>query len=148
MGVELRRFLVALALCVASPAAATPPAAYTFCGWLQGANFNTTADQAIYIDAPSPTYALLAFTVANPSRSMTLAAGGLYTAPGKTGLALVPATQAYSGLTTNALNAAGYRISVTPVMAATNLKVLYFSLTTAQGAAATADLYVHCAPLL
>jgi hypothetical protein len=85
--------------------------------------------------------------VSNPSISLTTAAGGIYTAVSKGGLAILAAATAYSGLTTAALNAAGATATFTPVTAETQATTLYFNLTTAQGAAATADIYIHCIPL-
>lgn len=128
-------------------AALPPTVVTTLCGVLKGANFNTTADQAITITPPSTTYTLAQVRFAAPSISMTTAAGGVYTAASKGGLAIVPAATAYTGLTTSTLNAAGYTTTVTPVLAGTQNTTLYFSLTTAQGAAATADIYVHCTAL-
>jgi len=79
--------------------------------------------------------------VMNASISLTTAAGGFYTAAAKGGTALVAAGQAYSALTAAnlamecTLNAAAdWWAAGTPV---------YLSLATAQGAAATADVYVY-----
>lgn len=122
------------------------------CGKLAGANFNSaSADQAIPISAPSALYMLDAITINNASLSLTTAAGGFYTAAAQGGVALVAATQAYSTLTSAANDAAGSAMSATIATAgATNaldLPVIYFNLTTAQGAAATADIRAFCRPL-
>lgn len=121
-------------------------------GILKNANMNSTADQAITIQLPgagaggSGKYFLVSIIVANPSVSLTTAAGGVYTAAAKGGLAVVAAGQAYSALTTNVGNTAGGVLQLTLAAAATTgimtATVLYFSLTTPQGAAATADIYV------
>jgi hypothetical protein len=123
-----------------------PTVVTTLCGVLKGANFNTTADQAITITPPSATYTVSLVRFAAPSVSMTTAAGGMYTGTGKTGLAFVPAATAYTGLTTSALNTAGYTTTVTPLLFGSQNTTVYLSLTTAQGVAATADVYVHCTP--
>ncbi len=128
------------------------------CGWLYGANMNTTADQAIPMSVPSATYMIDSIAVSNPSVSLTTAAGGLYTAASKGGVAVVANTQAYSTLTTNAANTTGNSFLLTLATAgsttdfqgptqASAVNTLYLSLTTAQGAAATADVRVYCRPL-
>lgn len=119
------------------------------CGWLIGANMNTTADQAIPVSFPSVNYRIGAITVSNPSVSLTTAVGGFYPAASKGGTAIVANSQVYSGLTTNAANTAGNQLSVTLASATTmyNLRTVYFSLTTPQGAAATADIRILCNPL-
>lgn len=113
-------------------------------GKLIGANMNVTTDQAITIrdltDYPSDSYIVEYIVVTNASISLTTAAGGFYTAASKSG-AIVAAGQVYSALT-----AAGKFIKATLTgTALTDVQTgatIYFSLTTAQGAAATADIYV------
>jgi hypothetical protein len=121
------------------------------CGWLQSANMNSTADQAIPISVPSSTYMLDSIVISNASVSLSTAAGGFYTAASKGGTTLVANTQAYSTLTAAAVNAAGSSMSATLGTGATtsalNASPIYFSLTTGQGAAATADIRVYCRPL-
>jgi hypothetical protein len=109
-------------------------------GVLRGANFNSTGDQPIAINLPSGTskYALSKFIVTNVSTSLTLAAGGFYTAAAKGGTAVVAAAQVYSALT-------GAAKVLNPTIAVTDTRTettLYLSLTTAQGGAATADIYI------
>lgn len=114
---------------------------YQLLGIRRAANFNTTADQAIAIDLPAllSRYVIDKIDVLNASTSLTLAAGGFYTAGSKGGSAIVAAVQVYSGLT-------GSTLLLNPTLAlATTLRTettLFFSLTTAQGGAATADIYV------
>lgn len=110
-------------------------------GTLRGANFNVTTDQAITIPATVTAWAPTAIWVTNCSTSMTLAAGGFYPATSKGGTALVAATQVYSTATSgsivvNAALAAG--IATTKQ----TINTVYFSLTTAQGSAATCDIYL------
>jgi hypothetical protein len=121
------------------------------CGALTGANMNVTTDQAIPISVPSRLYMLDAITINNASVSLTTAAGGFYTAASKGGTIVVAAAQAYSTLTAAANDASGSAMSATIATAGANnaldVTTLYFSLTTAQGAAATADIRVFCRPL-
>jgi len=113
-------------------------------GSLIAANFNSTADQQITIfDNPSK-YILRRIVVANASTSLTTAAGGIYTAASKGGTAVVAASQAYTTLTgsTLFLDLTLNTTSSANITVKSAIPNLYFSLTTAQGAAATADIYV------
>lgn len=108
-------------------------------GRLIGANMNTTADQPISICASK--YIVRRIIAVNPSTSLTVALGGVYTGANKSGTAVVAGTQAYTGLTgsskfTDATLASGVVGDVLTV------PELYFSLTTAQGGAATADIFI------
>lgn len=107
---------------------------------LVSANMNTTADQTITITYPNGAahFYIDKVLVTNASASLTLAAGGIYTAASKGGTAVVAAAQVFSGLT-------GSGKSLLPTIAVTDARAetsLFLSLTTAQGAAATADLYI------
>jgi hypothetical protein len=121
------------------------------CGRLLAANFNSTSDQPIYITVPSSSYMLDTISVSNASISLTTAAGGIYSAASKGGVALVANTQAYSTLTAPGNDASGSALNLTIATAGQNnqldLNTMYFSLTTSQGAAATADVRVYCNPL-
>lgn len=113
-------------------------------GRLIGANMNVTTDQPIVMTnwAVLNKYRPTKITVKNASTSLTTAAGGVYNAVSKGGTAVVAAAQAYSGLTGSTL-ALDLTIASTPGLTLQNANVaLYLSLTTAQGGAATADLYV------
>ena len=68
-------------------------------GKLLGADFDSTADQEIRIDADPGRYLIDQILVTNPSISLTTAVGGIYTGAGKTGTILVPATRKYEALT-------------------------------------------------
>lgn len=108
---------------------------------LRAANFNATSDQIL-----TPTFngkfRVKRIVVINTSvNGMSAAAGGIYTAASKGGSAIVAAGQVYTGLT-NALTALELTLAL-PSVALVAGTPLYFSLTTAQGAAATADLYVY-----
>ena len=111
-------------------------------GALLNANFNVTTDQQINLTVPSNAlYRVSKITVTNASTSLTTAAGGVYTAASKgTGQGILIAnSQVYTALT-----AAGKGLDLTLAL---DLRLtagtqLYLSLTTGQGAAATADVYV------
>jgi len=151
-----------LALCSAPVMAQSGGATYQFpttgwsafaparieCGRLIGANMNSTADQPIPLSFPTASYVVDVIDVSSPSVSLTTAAGGFYTGAGKTGITLVASGQAYSTLTTSAVNTTGNEMSATLAAAASttrlSLPTIYLSLTTAQGAAATANVRVYC----
>jgi hypothetical protein len=118
----------------------------TWLGKLIGANMNVTTDNIIpLLIPPSTGFRVTRVTVRNASASLTTAAGGVYTAPAKGGTALVAATQVYSALTGPTL-LADLTIAATPgntVWQAAAVPNLYLNLTTAQGAAATADVFVY-----
>ena len=106
---------------------------------LIGADFNVTTDQSITI--PAGRWIVRKIVVSNASISLTTAAGGIYTAASKGGTAIVAAAQVYSALTASGkfvdlTLAAGM---ATDILTATTI---YFSLTTAQGAAATGDIFI------
>lgn len=106
---------------------------------LEGANMNSTADQAITVYGASK-YVIRGILVTNASISLTTAQGSLYTAASKGGTALTtsPTTTAYSSLDAAAKYLDLTLASLTTLTAST----LYLSLTTPQGAAATADFYI------
>ena len=114
-------------------------------GKLIAANMNLTTDQQITMFSNPSKFVLRRIVVTNASTSLSTAAGGIYTAVSKGGTAVVAASQAYSTLTTSALfldltlNTAG-SANITVKSSVPNL---YLSLTTAQGGAATADVYVY-----
>lgn len=103
------------------------------------ANMNVTTDQAIPITRiGSQKYLITKIVVTNASISLTTAAGGVYQTTSKGGTAIVANSQAYS-----ALSASTTALNLTLAINRTyTLDNIYFSLTTAQGAAATADIYV------
>lgn len=124
------------------------------CGKLLAANFNSTADQAIPVSVPSATYIVDNITVSNPSISLDTAQGGFYSAASKGGVAIVANSQAYSTLTTNTADTTGNAMAATIATAGSTTafgkataRTIYLSLTTAQGAAATADVRLFCRPM-
>ena len=105
-------------------------------GTLLAANFNVTTDQSITLSTGQ--FRVTKVTVTNASISMTTAAGGLYTTTSKGGTVIVPATQVYTALTSASI------ILVCTLANSTNVvSPLSFSLTTGQGAAATADISIY-----
>lgn len=109
-------------------------------GQLIAANMNSTGDQQITIFSAPAKYIIRRIVATNASVDLTTAAGGIYTAAGKSGTTIVAAGQAYTTLADDTkfldltLNAnTDYRTS----------PVLFLSLTTPQGAAATADFFVY-----
>lgn len=110
-------------------------------GRLLAANFNSTADQAITLNAGQ--WKIEGVYVTKPSVSMTTAAGGVYTTTAKGGTAIVAAGQVYSALVA-ATDVVGSTITATPTVAN---NTIYLSLTTAQGVAATADVFVFGRPI-
>lgn len=117
-------------------------------GVLKGANLNTTADQAITIACPSTNYMIDSVWVVNGSTSLTTAQGGFYAAASKVNLIAGSTTAAFSGLTSTTINSPGSGVRVvTNGTAWTNVTTIFLSLTTAQGSAATADIYVYVRPM-
>jgi histidine ammonia-lyase len=112
-------------------------------GKLIGANFNVTTDQSVgmLIGAGVP-FRITKITVKNASVSLTTAAGGVYTAASKGGTAIVANSQVYTSLSAATL-ALDLTIASTPGLTVQTAGLVpILSLTTAQGAAATADVYV------
>lgn len=118
---------------------------YRVIGKLIGANFNITTDNIIPISAQADKYVIERIVVTNASISLTTAAGGVYTATAKGGTAVVAAAQVYSALTTATKFVALtlQLTALTDVFDAATQSNLYLNLTTGQGAAATADVYVY-----
>jgi hypothetical protein len=105
---------------------------------LIGANFNVTTDQQIHKLFPFVKWRLIGIFATNASISLTTAAGGIYMAPSKGGVAVVAAGQSYAALTT-AGNVLDLTINNTDIRTE---DVPRLSLTTPQGAAATADIFI------
>lgn len=108
-------------------------------GKLASADMNSAADQAIAINLPTNgKYVIRNIVVTNASISLTTAVGGIYAAASKT-TPIVANSQAYTTLT------ASTKVMDLVVLVSADIRseaTLYLSLTTAQGAAATADIYV------
>jgi hypothetical protein len=121
-------------------ASAAAGGGYGLLGVLKGVNMNITTDNTVPLQANS--FILRRIVMTNASISLTTAAGGIYTAAAKGGTAVVAAAQVYATLTAPS-------VSLDLTIAAAGLNVvlsgtsLFLNLTTAQGAAATADLYIY-----
>lgn len=115
------------------------------CGRIVGANMNSTADQAINIGGWGK-FMVTGITIANASISLTTAAGGIYTATSKGGTAVIASSTTYTSNTTaaKAINASSAAAASGDTSLVVPGAVLYLSLTTAQGSAATADITVSC----
>jgi hypothetical protein len=101
---------------------------------------NATTDQALTKLGEFSTFFVDAIRVVNASTSLTTAVGGVYDTASKGGVAIVANSQAYSALT-------GATLGLDLTIAAAGKALIttgnvFFSLTTGQGSAATADVYV------
>ena len=103
-----------------------------------GVNVNATGDQAVLPIINSTNYSVSNVVFTNASTSLTTAAAGLFTAPSAGGTALV-ANAALSGLTASTV-VSQRTVASTATQSAQNL---YLNVGTAQGAAATMDVYVY-----
>lgn len=109
---------------------------------LISANMNATTDQIMQVIGPKAPGSFLysRMRVTNASTSLDTAVGGVYNAITKpAGGILVAAAQAYSALTGATL---GVDLTLEALALGPQTLTPYLSLTTAQGAAATADIYV------
>ena len=121
----------------------SPPPTNLIAKLLQ-ANFNSTGDQLIPLTFKGANFRITKITVVNTSvPGMSTAQGGVYSAAAKaTGQGIIVAAgQAYTGLT-NAVTALDLTLAL-PNLVLTAGTFLYLSLTAAQGAVATADVYVY-----
>jgi hypothetical protein len=118
--------------------ATTKQPRYGLLGKLMGANFNSIVDQAISIN--SNKFRAIEAIVTNASVNMTTAQGGFYTNPAKAG-DISSAASVYTVLTASNKF---YQISFnnTALTDIFTTAFLYLSLTIAQGAPATADVYI------
>lgn len=116
----------------------------------KGANFNTTNDQPIAIPQNITSFLLTGILVTNASISLTTAVGGFYPAASKGGIPIVPAIQTYTMLTNSSLvlwatlSSFGQntRFSAATLGSISGFLDIWFSLTTAQGVVASADIYL------
>lgn len=148
---RLHKALVGLLLlCLPDLAAAQPIGSNTASGSagrqgvlasVRGANFNVTTDQAINIPTSVTAFQITGIVVTNCSVSMTTAAGGVYPTTAKGGTAIVAAGQVYSSLTASTV-LLNLTVAATPLVTRYAQGAIYLSLTTAQGAPATCDVYL------
>lgn len=113
---------------------------------LASANFNSTGDQSLILPSSITAFQLTGILITNATLSLTTAAGGFYPLVGQAGTAIVASGQVYSSLTS-----ASKLLSATLVAAVATTRYsianlpdwkIYLSLTTPQGAAAAADIYI------
>lgn len=121
-----------------------PPADVAVLFYRKGVDMNSVADQQLTRAFQFKEYLIDRIVVTNASISLSAALGGVYTAAAKGGVALVAASQGYAALT-DAAKALGLTLAVTDKR--TESTPPFLSLSTPQGAAATADIYVIGTPL-
>jgi len=107
-------------------------------GVLVGVNVNATGDNAIPVFNTN-NFSVTNFIVTNASTSLTTAVAAVYPAPNAQGTAIVAASTALSGNTGSTV-VNQLTVASTLVQSTQNI---YFRVTTAQGAAATVDVYVY-----
>jgi hypothetical protein len=113
-------------------------------------NFNTTNDQPMAIPQRVTAFAIAGILVTNASISLTTAVGGFYPQAAKAGVPIVPAAQTFSVLSNSSLllwmtlSSFGQntRFSASNLNSIAGFPNIWFSLTTAQGVPATADIYI------
>lgn len=105
-----------------------------------GANMNITTDQIFTKVGSFTNFLITEIRATNASASLALAVGGVYTAASKGGNAIVAASQVYSVLTGATVGLSLTRAGVGNGVQTTAAP--YLSLTTGNGSAATADVYI------
>ena len=114
--------------------------------FLGSADFNDTNDQPLLLPSTMTAFMLTGIIVTNSAISLSAAVGGFYPSASKAGTALVASSQVYSSLTaaTKLLSCTLAAAVATTRYSRTNLAdwAIYLSLTTGQGQASTADVYV------
>jgi hypothetical protein len=134
--------VVWVAQSVAAGAAVWRPNTSGVLASLIGANMNVTTDQPLVSHIPAgKAFYISRILMTNVTVSLTTAAGGVYSAAAKGGTVIVAATQAYTALSGTATQALALTLA-TGGTANVFSTAPTFSLTTAQGAAATADIYM------
>jgi len=105
----------------------------------QSVNLNATGDTVLPVQNTS-SFSVSNVIVTNASTSLTTAAAGLFTAPSAGGTAIV-ANAALSACTGSTV--VSQRTVASTAAQTGGLTSLYFNVGTAQGAAATADVFVY-----
>ena len=111
---------------------------------LISADMDSTADQQFTKVGAFTSYIIESQRAVNASTSLTTAQGGTYAAAGKTTLLLGATTQVY---TANTSATTGTTPVFTAAGSGVRTETPYLSLTTAQGAPATADFYIFGVPI-
>ena len=125
------------------------PGTQSLIGILKGVNFNITTDQEIPITLVGgyTNYRINEFVMINASTALTTAVGGIYPTTSKGGAPYVAATQTYTTVNSGATAFLSLTKTNVSAYATHSDPILYFSLTTPQGSAATADIYVFGTPI-
>ena len=141
---QLRDRLIEMGALVAPSTNPSPP--IRCIGRKLAADFNVTTDQAITLLPGN--WTITGVYAAKGTRSMTTAAGGVYTAAAKGGTAIVAAAQTYTGLTGATTDVVTCTMAATPTVNGSGVTgaTIYFALTTGQGSAGTADIFVFGRP--
>jgi hypothetical protein len=105
----------------------------------QSVNLNATGDTVLPI-VNTDRFSVSNVIFTNASTSLTTAAAGVFTAPSAGGTAIV-ANAALSALTSSSV--VSQRTVAATAAQTGNVTSLYFNVGTAQGAAATADVFVY-----
>lgn len=113
-----------------------------------GLNMNSTADQALTKYGKFTTFFISLIRCANGSISLTTAQGSLYTLAAKAGVNIMGAVNPFATITgpttgMDSVIAAVGRVQLAVLTGAS----IFLSLTTAQGAPATMDMYVYGIPM-
>jgi len=112
---------------------------YVLLGQVTGANFNQVADVQIpLIDTPTK-FRVRAVCLTNASTNPTTARFGIFSGTAGSGTTIVNASTTPSLATAATLQ----DLTVTETTSITGTGSIYLNLTTAQGAAATVDIYVY-----
>lgn len=112
--------------------------AFRLLGSAQAVNLNSVGDTPVNVISDSGNYSVQSIIVANASTNLTTAQLALYSGPGATGTAI---KTAYA-LTGNSTSGKVVETAATSTDALVD-PVLYIRCTTAQGAAATADVFIY-----
>lgn len=132
---------------ISSGGTGAPNGAIILLGYAKAINANSVADTAIPISMPAgtSTYRLqsILFNNVGTTAILTVARAGVFSSTGGGGTTLA-ADQVLSGATSNAVNTVGAASSLTVNSTAYyNFATVQFRIGTAQGAAATIDVYVY-----
>lgn len=122
------------------------PSAQRVLASFPNADFNDTGDQPIILPPAINAFQLTGIIITNTTLSLSAAVGGFYPEADKEGTPLVADTQVYSTLTTaeKLMQATLASFGSGTRFSRSNLPdwAIYFALTTPQGAAANADIYL------
>lgn len=119
-------------------------------------NLNSVADTSVTITSPTSRYRVIGLHIENngSTASLTTAQFGVFTGAGATGVTIWASGTALSPITTNAANTAanshffGSPATTQPTQVTlTGIVTLFFRVTQAQGAAATANIWFIIQPL-